>query len=78
MNSDPASLDRLRDIVELDPVSWWPLAPGWWFLLSLSAIGGAMLAIQAWRSWRANAYRRAALAELEGATGLADVADLLK
>jgi uncharacterized protein DUF4381 len=32
--TDPASLP-LRDIHLPDPVSWWPLAPGWWALLLL-------------------------------------------
>ncbi len=35
--SDPASLP-LRDIHLPDPVSWWPLAPGWWALLLLLVI----------------------------------------
>ena len=34
---NPELAAQLRDIHELDPVSWWPLAPGWWlvFLLGL-------------------------------------------
>lgn len=32
--TDPASLP-LRDIHLPDPVSWWPLAPGWWGLIVL-------------------------------------------
>lgn len=32
--TEPASLP-LRDIHLPDPISWWPLAPGWWILLLL-------------------------------------------
>jgi len=28
-------LSQLRDIRGLDPVSWWPPAPGWWVLLGV-------------------------------------------
>ncbi len=28
------ALDQLRDIRGLDPLPWWPLAPGWWFVLA--------------------------------------------
>ena len=34
MNPDLQSLP-LRDIHLPEPVSWWPLAPGWWILLGL-------------------------------------------
>ena len=32
----PNPLDQLADIHLPDPVSWWPLAPGWWMLLGLA------------------------------------------
>ena len=35
--TDPASLP-LRDIHLPDPVSWWPLAPGWLALIMLLVI----------------------------------------
>lgn len=35
--TDPASLP-LRDIHLPDPISWWPLAPGWWALMILLVI----------------------------------------
>jgi hypothetical protein len=31
---DPAEIP-LRDIHLPDPVSWWPLAPGWWWLIGI-------------------------------------------
>jgi len=33
----------LRDIHLPDPVSWWPLAPGWWGLLALILLLGGLL-----------------------------------
>ena len=35
MNPLSANQIELRDIHLPDPVSWWPLAPGWWFLMIL-------------------------------------------
>lgn len=78
MNSDPASLDNLRDIVQLPPVSWWPLAPGWWVVLMVLAIISIVAAVRAWQRWSANAYRRAALHELQSATTVSAVEKILK
>ncbi len=35
----------LRDIHLPDPISWWPLAPGWWALLILSLLTIALILI---------------------------------
>ena len=78
MNTDPASLSNLRDIVLQEPVSWWPLAPGWWVVLGLCAIGLAAWAFRVVRQWRANAYRREAIALIENARTVADVATVMK
>ena len=72
MNPDPGSLDNLRDIVELPAVSWWPLAPGWWIVIALVAVIAAVNGMRAWKQWKANAYRRAALEELRSAGALTD------
>lgn len=78
MNPDAASLENLRDITELDPVSWWPLAIGWWALmLSIGVVSLAAL-VRAWRTYRKNAYRRSALRALESAADVVAVADILK
>lgn len=64
--SDPGDLSNLADIVLPPVVPFWPPQPGWWILaaglLALATIGLMRLA----RRHRANAYRRAALAELAG------------
>lgn len=67
--TDP--LAALRPLQLPEPVSWWPPAPGWW-LLAVVGIVAATLLIRALLSrYRRNAYRRAALAELEQLQSLA-------
>jgi hypothetical protein len=78
MNSDSASLANLRDIVMPPPVSWWPLAPGWWFLLAVASLFAVLALVHLGRRWRANAYRRAALHELRNAESVAVIAEVLK
>jgi hypothetical protein len=36
--------EQLRDIRGLDPISWWPLAPGWWLTFILALILAALIA----------------------------------
>jgi len=78
MNPDTASLENLRDIVTPPPVSWWPLALGWWVVLTLLLIVLLWIAVRAFRSWQASAYRRAALREIATATRPGEVAEVLK
>jgi hypothetical protein len=61
---NPEILSQLRDIQGLDPVSWWPLATGWWLLmlLTLVLIVGFILWLRNLRkyppgSWNRDAYR---------------------
>lgn len=86
MNANPAEtptvdlvtlIDRLAEPPEPAPISMLPQTPGW------LVFGGLCLLALAWLGWRwrahrrANAYRRAALAELQGAgddpTAIAEV-----
>ncbi len=56
--ADP--LAALRDIQAPEPISWWPLAPGWWLLAAL------LLALLVWLGmslWRANRRRREFVAQ---------------
>ena len=64
MSSDPASLQNLHDIVVPQPVPFWPPAPGWYVVLGLALLLVLRLVIRSVVRFRRNAYRRAALAEL--------------
>lgn len=58
-------LAQLRDIQLPEPVSWWPLAPGWWFVIAscLAILIGVVLMVV--RHQKRNRYRRLAMNELE-------------
>ena len=74
----PASLNDLRDIVEAEAVSWWPLAAGWWLLIVVAAVVSGIVALRLWRKYRGNAYRRAAMRQLRSANTDVQIAQLLK
>lgn len=78
MNNDPASLDRLHDIVVPSPVPWWPPAPGWYVVGAVVLVFVLVLFLRAYLSWRANAYRREALAALADARDPAAVGAILR
>lgn len=65
---DPEQLP-LRDLHLPEAIGWWPLAPGWWFLIVLAMLGLAYLLYKAFRNWRWNAARRMALRELARVKG---------
>jgi hypothetical protein len=55
----------LRDIHGLDTIPWWPLAPGWWFLIGaagllllLACLRYWMVYTGAWLGWRGDARRQ--------------------
>ena len=60
---DPTQIP-LRDLHLPEAIGWWPLAPGWWVLIALAAIGLCILLYRALRRWQRNAARRLALREL--------------
>jgi Domain of unknown function (DUF4381) len=89
MNSDPASLDRLHDIVAPPSVPWWPPAPGWYGVAAIIFILSLVLILRSVIHWQRNRYRREALAEFvrqekfladpfRRAAALAALAELLK
>ena len=58
-------LANLHPLREPPPIGWWPPAPGWWLLAALVLVLLLALVFILWRRYRANAYRRAALAQLQ-------------
>ncbi len=65
VNSDPASLQNLNDIVMPQAVGWWPPAPGWYVLIALFLLLLAWYGYKESRRWISNRYRRVALGELK-------------
>jgi hypothetical protein len=61
----------MRDIWIPEPVSWWPLAPGWYGLALLMVAGLAYLLWRWRRVARARRYRVLALEELRALRGSA-------
>ena len=54
----------LRDLHLPGQIGWWPLAPGWWFVLLLTASAFAYLIWRAYKNRQHNGPRRFALREL--------------
>ena len=63
MNPKQQPTLELRDIHLPDPVSWWPLAPGWWLALAI-IIAVIVLVIIFVRRYRQQLYRRLGLQRL--------------
>lgn len=57
-------LKGMIDVMPLPIVSWWPQTLGWQLLVGLQLLGILVVAIQSWRRFRFNRYRRLALATL--------------
>ena len=65
MNSPANPLDQLRDIHLPEPISWWPLAPGWWLLIIAAVVLAAWLVVHLYNRYNAGLYRRQALKKLD-------------
>ncbi len=62
MNSSELTL---RDLHLPEPVSWWPLAPGWWLLIGFAVLACIWLTVVYFRHRAFTAARRHALRKLE-------------
>jgi len=61
----PNPLDQLRDIHLPEPISWWPLAPGWWILIITGCLLSGWLISILYRRYSAKLYRRQAQKQLK-------------
>lgn len=61
--NDIASM--LEPLRKPPPVSWWPLAPGWWLLIVLACVLCGVLAHHLWQRYRRGAPLREAQQRLQ-------------
>ncbi|MCC5014578.1 MULTISPECIES: DUF4381 domain-containing protein [unclassified Legionella] len=59
--TESAALAKLRDIQLPNPISWWPMAPGWYFLISLVVLSVIFLLYILRRSYLFGRAKREAL-----------------
>jgi len=78
MNTDPASLKNLQDIVLPDPVPLWPPGTGGLLILAVLFLCVAVIGLQYYLRKRASRYRRAGIALLGDAVTVQDVSIVLK
>ncbi len=78
MNENEVSLERLHDLVPPPEVAAWPPAPGWYVMMAAAGALLFLLFLYRRRVWRANAWRREALRDLEAANDAASIAELLR
>ena len=78
MTNDLASLQNLQDIVELPPVSFFPLASGAMVLLGVMGLIVLLVLIRFALRYRSHATRRAALEELAGCSTGPSIAAVLR
>ncbi len=61
---DPTAIP-IRDLHLPAAIGWWPLAPGWWVVIAMAAVGLAFL-IRKWlRTYSRGSARRHALRQLD-------------
>lgn len=62
-------MNELYDIEGIDPIYWWPLAPGWWIIIVFLVVGFLSLIIYYYRrraykrSWSYHILRKLSLME---------------
>lgn len=69
----------LEPLIAPAPVSWWPLAPGWWFLAALLLSLVLLVRLRPWRRWKGKAIAPAETSlDPQRQTALQELAQLSK
>jgi hypothetical protein len=71
-------MSNLQELELPEPVRFTFETPGWYLLAGLVLAFGLWLAYRLWKRWQADAYRRAALAELAAIEAPRKLPELLK
>lgn len=78
MNPDAApSREAMHDLIVPSAISFVPATPAWFVLFAILAALAVWAGWRMWCRWHRNAYRRAALREIESVSS-ADIAAVLK
>lgn len=64
MNLQQLVTSQLHDIVTPPPVSWWPLAPGWWLLFAAVLLASTIASHHMWHAYKRHRQRQQLLNEL--------------
>lgn len=65
MMQTPDPLAGLKDIHLPEPISWWPPAPGWWFLTIIVMLAVGFGSFFLWQRIKKNRYRKEGLKKLD-------------
>jgi hypothetical protein len=75
------ALANLKPLIAPEPISWWPLAPGWWLVGAALLLTAISLLVWGWKRWkhhRNTRYQREALQLLETVDSVADIALIIR
>jgi hypothetical protein len=71
-------LKDFGDIILPKSLSWWPIQPGWWVVITLILLFLFIYGYRRYRHWQRNAYRRDALGRMDALSNLTEMNNIIK